>query len=254
MIDTLRSIGLSSLHPSRLARRTKGSSGATFIAGFVPNTMTLVWRGVVFCDLCCRRATIVGRVRRPREDLLLANHPETGARDTDRVLPRHDQRITMSAGLPPLWDALMLNRLLSAIDDIFIRLSDPLLLAARLVLAWYFGTAGLDKIGSGYTGTAAFMESHGVPSILLPLVILLELGGALFMALGLVTRLTCVVLAIFTIAADVIFNSRNEADIYLFEGELALVAGFLALMVVGAGRWSLDSLRNRGRPRDLPIA
>jgi len=150
----------------------------------------------------------------------------------------------------------MLNKVLNAIDDAFVSLAAPLLLLARLIITWYFGNAGLEKIGAGYAETASLMEGQGVPSILLPLVILLEFGGALFMALGLLTRLTSVALAAFTLAADLIFNTTIGTTIgrYLVGAEFTIVAAFLALMAAGAGRWSLDALRTRDRPRSLPTA
>ncbi|MCB1487541.1 MAG: DoxX family protein [Bauldia sp.] len=150
----------------------------------------------------------------------------------------------------------MLNRILNSIDDGFISLAAPLLLLARLIICWYFGNAGLEKLGSGYAEAASLMESQGVPTFLLPLVILLELGGALFMALGLLTRLTSVALAAFTLAADFIFNTTIGTTIgrYLVGAEFTIVAAFLALMAAGAGQWSLDALRTRKRPPSSPGA
>ena len=150
----------------------------------------------------------------------------------------------------------MLNKALNAIDDLFVGLAAPLLLLARLIIAWFFGNAGLEKIGSGYAETASLMESHGVPGILLPLVILLEFGGALFMALGLLTRLTAVALAAFTLAADLIFVTTIGTNVgrYLFGAEFTILAAFFALIAAGAGRWSLDAIRTRNRPRSLPTA
>ena len=50
-------------------------------------------------------------------------------------------------------------------------------LLARLGLAAIFIMSGLGKIG-GYEGTMGYMESMGVPGILLPAVIALEVLGA----------------------------------------------------------------------------
>ena len=50
-------------------------------------------------------------------------------------------------------------------------------LTGRILMSAIFITAGIHKIGA-YAGTQGYMESAGVPGILLPLVILLEIGGA----------------------------------------------------------------------------
>lgn len=62
-------------------------------------------------------------------------------------------------------------------------LMDLFELGGRVFIALIFVTAGYSKIG-GYAGTAAYMESTGVPSLLLPLVIALELGGGLLIIAG----------------------------------------------------------------------
>ncbi|MGM0678643.1 DoxX family protein [Thiohalophilus sp.] len=55
------------------------------------------------------------------------------------------------------------------------------------MLAPIFFLAGISKI-SGYAGSPGYMESMGVPGMLLPLVILLEIGRALARLLGWQTR------------------------------------------------------------------
>ncbi len=69
----------------------------------------------------------------------------------------------------------------------------------------------------------------------------------MFLALGLLTRLTALAMALFTILADVIFNIGDTSSTgqYLYQAELVIVSGFLALMAVGGGQWALDALRGR---------
>jgi len=140
----------------------------------------------------------------------------------------------------------MLNRLLDRIDRGFVRLANPLLLVGRLLMGQYFLPDGIAKI-QNYAGTASSMESHGLPGLLLPLVILLEILGPIFLALGLLTRLTCLALAVFTVMANVIYNagSTDQAVQFLYAAEFSVAGGFLAFMAVGAGDWSLDALRKR---------
>ena len=52
------------------------------------------------------------------------------------------------------------------------------LLIARVLMSILYITSGWGKI-TGYAGTAAYMGAMGVPSWLLPLVIITELGGGL---------------------------------------------------------------------------
>ena len=73
-------------------------------------------------------------------------------------------------------------------------LQAPLALLARLMLVFIFIVEGWEKIGN-YQGTQQYMESYGVPGMLLPLVILTELGAGLLVAFGLLTRLAALALA-----------------------------------------------------------
>ncbi|MBP0651258.1 DoxX family membrane protein, partial [Mycobacterium tuberculosis] len=64
-------------------------------------------------------------------------------------------------------------------------------------MAAIFVLSGFSKI-TAYAGTAGYMESAGVPGILLPLVILVELVGGLLLVIGWQTRLAALALAGFT--------------------------------------------------------
>lgn len=63
------------------------------------------------------------------------------------------------------------------------KLENIALLAARILMPILFITAGWGKI-TGYAGTQQYMEAMGVPGALLPLTILLELGGGLAILFG----------------------------------------------------------------------
>lgn len=120
-------------------------------------------------------------------------------------------------------------------------LRDTALLAGRALLAAMFILAGWGKIG-GYAGTQAFMESKGVPGLLLPLVILTELGGGLAILAGFQTRIVAGLLAGFTLLAGLIFHYQpaDQMQMLLFMKNLSVTGGFLALFAAGPGRWSLD--------------
>jgi putative oxidoreductase len=118
-------------------------------------------------------------------------------------------------------------------------------LAGRVLLAAMFLLSGIGKI-SGYAGTQGYMESMGVPGALLPLVIALEIVGAIAVIVGFRTRLAAAGLAVFTLAAGFIFHGGADQmqQIMLFKN-VAVAGGFLLLVARGAGDWSLDARRER---------
>lgn len=126
-------------------------------------------------------------------------------------------------------------------DNLIQRFAAPLDLAGRVLIAIIFVVAGYTKIG-GYEGTAGYMESMGVPGALLPLVILVELGGGLAIVLGFQTRLVALALAGFCILSGVLFhNPADAAQQIMFMKNIAIGGGFLILAAHGAGAWSLDA-------------
>lgn len=120
-------------------------------------------------------------------------------------------------------------------------------LIGRILLAHIFVLAGLNKIGAGYAGTQGYMEAMGVPGMLLPLVILLELGGGLALIAGYKTRLISWALAIFTIVAAVIFHNKlsDQLQMIMFMKNFAIAGGLLMLAEHGAGFYSLDRIFRR---------
>ncbi|MBL0616616.1 DoxX family protein [Aeromonas veronii] len=122
------------------------------------------------------------------------------------------------------------------------KMKDVALLAGRVLLALMFVMAGWSKIG-GYAGTQGYMEAMGVPGFILPLVILLELGGGLAIMLGLFTRSLSVLMAGFTLMAAFIFHYQpaEQMQMLMFMKNVSVAGGFLALAAAGAGAFSLDA-------------
>lgn len=121
-------------------------------------------------------------------------------------------------------------------------LEAALILAARVLMAAIFISAGLSKTGAGYDGTAGYMASVGLPAALLPLVILLEIGGGLALVLGFQARLAALALAMFSIVSAFIFhNAPDPMQQIMFMKNMAMAGGLLAITVFGAGRLSLDA-------------
>ncbi len=103
-------------------------------------------------------------------------------------------------------------------------------LTGRLLIAQLFLMAGIGKI-TGYVGTQGYMEAMGVPGALLPLVILLEIGGALALILGFQIRWTALALAGFSLVSAVIFhgNLADQMQMILFMKNFAIAGGLLVI-------------------------
>jgi putative oxidoreductase len=117
-------------------------------------------------------------------------------------------------------------------------------LTGRVLLSFIFIMAGISKIGA-YTGTQGYMESMGVPGILLPLVIMLEVGGGLALLLGWQTRIAAFLLAGFSIVSALIFhaNFADQMQSILFMKNIAIAGGLLLLVAGAAQDWSIDGKR-----------
>ena len=117
-------------------------------------------------------------------------------------------------------------------------------LLGRILLAALFLIAGLGKIG-GYAATQGYMESMGLPGALLPLVIALEVGGALAIIAGWHTRLVAFLLAGFSIVSALVFHSAlgDQVQFVMFMKNFSIAGAFLLLVARGAGDWSLDARR-----------
>ena len=111
----------------------------------------------------------------------------------------------------------------------------------RVLIALIFVVAGYGKIG-GYEATQGYMTAMGVPGGLLPLVIVLELGGGILLVLGLFTRYVALALAGFSILSAILFhgNIADQMQQIMFMKNLAIAGGFLFLVANGAGKISLD--------------
>jgi putative oxidoreductase len=119
-------------------------------------------------------------------------------------------------------------------------------LVGRFLIAGLFVLSGWGKIG-GYAATQGYMHSAGVPGGVLPLVILLELGGGIAIVAGLYTRLVALLLAGFCILAALLFHagSADMVQQIMFMKNLGLAGGFLFLVANGAGRLSADHFLQR---------
>jgi putative oxidoreductase len=130
-------------------------------------------------------------------------------------------------------------------------LQNPLALAGRILLAWFFIPAGWGKL-MGFAGTVQYAASAGMPlpEVSVGIGLLIELLGGLAMLLGLGTRWAAAILAFFTLVASFVFHAywavpaeQVQMTQLLFGKNMAIVGGLLVLAAFGAGGWSLDSKR-----------
>ena len=116
----------------------------------------------------------------------------------------------------------------------------------RIMLALIFILAGVGKMMDP-AGTMGYMQSVGLSGALLWPTIALEVLGGLAVAVGFKTRYAAIALAIFSVAAAVIFH-RNFADqmqMILFLKNIAMAGGLLLLAAGGRTAYSMDNRRTK---------
>ena len=111
----------------------------------------------------------------------------------------------------------------------------------RIFLSMIFLFEGINKIFN-YEDTIKFMESFNVPGLLAIPTIILEILFPLLLIIGYQTKLSALVLAIFTLATALIFHTdfTNQMQLISFLKNFAIAGGFLILFINGAGKYSLD--------------
>ena len=116
-------------------------------------------------------------------------------------------------------------------------------LLARVGLAALFILTSFSKI-QYLDATAQYMASAGLPEFLLPLVIAFELIGGLLIVLGLLTQLTAIAFAAFSVVSALLFHFQldDQMQFLMFYKNIAMAGGFLALASLGAGKFSIDHL------------
>lgn len=121
-------------------------------------------------------------------------------------------------------------------------------LLARALLALIFIVSGFGKI-TGFSGTAGYMASQGIPFAEVALVgaIVVELLGGLMLLVGFKARWAALAIFLFIIPTTVMFHnpaglSGQEAQnqmIHLMKN-LSIMGGMLMVAVFGPGGFSLD--------------
>ncbi len=120
-------------------------------------------------------------------------------------------------------------------------------LVGRILLSFIFLMSGIGKIG-GFTGTAGYMASKGLPmvEVLLAITIVIEIGAALMLILGYKARLGAAALLLWMIPVTFIFHNfwampadQQMIQQIMFMKNLGLMGGMLYIMAFGSGPMSL---------------
>lgn len=115
-------------------------------------------------------------------------------------------------------------------------------LAGRILLAVIFILAGIGKIKDP-AGTIAYMQSVGLPGILLWPTIALEVLGGLAIVVGFQTRLVAFLLAGFTVVAAVMFHNNfgDQMQMIMFLKDISIAGGLLLLVASGSTALGVDN-------------
>lgn len=124
----------------------------------------------------------------------------------------------------------------------------------RIVLGVILFPHGAQKLlgwfgGYGFNGTMGFLTgAAGLPWIIAFLVIAIEFFGAIALILGFGTRIVAV--GIIALFAGIVFTSHLQNGFFMnwagnqtgegYEYHLLIIGMGLALLVSGAGKWSVD--------------
>ena len=114
-------------------------------------------------------------------------------------------------------------------------------ITGRIFLSAVFLIAGVNKIFN-YEGTTAYMESFGVPGLLYIPAIILEILFPLLIVIGYQTKISALIMAIFSISLAIIFHTdfSNQMQVMSCLKNFAIAGGFIIIFVNGPSRWSID--------------
>lgn len=124
--------------------------------------------------------------------------------------------------------------------------ASALILAGRVLLSIIFILAGFAKL-TAISGTAGWFASIGLPlpTVTTVVVGLVELVGGIAILTGFQTRISAIVLGLFTLAATAIAHTdfADQVQMMFLQKNLAIAGGLFVLAAFGAGALSIDARR-----------
>jgi putative oxidoreductase len=124
--------------------------------------------------------------------------------------------------------------------------------AARILLAQVYLIVGLyahvyQSISNPmfYQGFQQYLGSFGLPGLFAPLMILVEVVGAVLLLIGFKTRFAALLLAAYSLFVGLMFHNdfANPQELLACLQYLAVAGGMLAIAANPVSKWSLDGLR-----------
>ena len=121
-------------------------------------------------------------------------------------------------------------------------------LVGRVMLAALFIPSGFSKLG-GFEGTVGYIASKGLPLPQLGAIIaiVVEFGCGILLLIGYKARWAALALAIFTLAAGVLFHNYWAAEAAQKMGQqinfwknVSITGGMLMVFAFGPGAYSVD--------------
>ena len=115
----------------------------------------------------------------------------------------------------------------------------------RIFLSLIFLIARIGKIFN-YEGTIDYMESFSVPGYLLIPAIIVEIIFPLLVIIGYKTKLSAIILSLFSMLLAIIFHAdfSDQMQLMSFFKNFAIAGGFLIIFIRGAGKYSIDQRVN----------
>lgn len=124
------------------------------------------------------------------------------------------------------------------------------LLLGRAGLAFLLMLSGFGRLVH-YEAAQQSLEALGLSASLLPLWVLLEIGGGVAMLTGAFTRVVAGALALVSLAAGVwLYGDFTDQNQFIqLSKHAAMAGGFLMLVATGGGAFSVDAWRHPPKPR-----
>ena len=114
-------------------------------------------------------------------------------------------------------------------------------LLGRILISTLFLLNGVFKI-SNYDGTVGWIESFGMPGILIIPAIILEVIGPILIIVGYKAKIAAGFLSLFCILTAIIFHNdfSDQMQLTSFLKNIALAGGFLFIVVNGTKDLSIE--------------